>query len=146
MFRFTIRDVLWMMVVVGCFVGHRTAEAQTRSFKTGDRVYVRDRNRDGYGTVKRTVGPSYEIELENDPMHMRGRLVPRDSVYESFEHAQKRQLPQIDRPPVRDLSPLYISIGAAMPSCLLVVLLVLYVVNRRQKPPASTAIDAEVIP
>ena len=135
MFRFTIRDVLWLMVVVVCNPAH----AQTRTLKNGERVYVRYLTIEGYGVVKGSDSFSYQVELERPhPFRRVTERYPRDSVYESLEHANKRQLPQDDSPPPLDLGPLYRAIGAATCPCAMFLLFawgVVYVVRNRFKTP-----------
>ena len=141
MFRFTIRDVLWLTVVPAILMGGHTADAALRTLKKGESVYVRYMNREGYGVVKGSDSQSYEVELQaSHPAMPVTRRFPRDSVYESKEHADKRQLPEDDRPPVPDLAPLYQAMGAATCSCGMFVFFVwgiVYVVRQRLRPPTQ---------
>jgi hypothetical protein len=64
MLRFTSRDVLWLMVVVGMPTSFpNVANAQPRTFKTGDHVYVRHMNHEGYGVVRGSDSLFYIVEL-----------------------------------------------------------------------------------
>jgi hypothetical protein len=146
MFRFTIRDVLWLTVVVA--LTPPAAEAQTTTFKKGDRVYVKYLNMEGYGVVTGINASGYEIERENLPSYLRRpERFPRNSVYESLEHAKKGQLPQ-ERHPLPDLAPLYQAIGAAMGfMCMagLIVAAAIYAVRQRLRKPKDQAINADVL-
>src|SRR5262245_26305686 len=147
MFRFTIQYLLWLTVVVGPL--SPAAQAQTKTFKKGDRVYVKYLNREGYGVVKGSDAFNYEIEREQLPSYLRrSERFPRNSVYESFEHSKKAQLPQ-ERPPLPDLAPLYQAIGAAMGFMCMAGLIVagaIHVIRQRLKRPKDAAIDAEIMP
>ena len=147
MFRFTIRDVLWLMVVVGLATSFpNVADAQPRTFKTGDQVYVRHMNHEGYGVVRGSDSLFYIVELHRS--FGTAHQIPRNRVYASQQEANQNIAPKVVRPTQPDLAPLYQAIGVAMGWCFMLglfVLAIIYSVRRRRRK-SETAIDADVLP
>jgi hypothetical protein len=116
LFHFTIRGLLWLMVVVGmgCAIPS-FADAQARTFKSGDQVYVRYGNRQGYGVIRGRDSRHYIVQLDGSLSST--YEIPRENVFKYKQEADARILPKAERPPIPDLAPLYQAIGVALGSC-----------------------------